>query len=111
MKATSQRQSTGIRQCPYCGKPAPISSAECPYCHETFSSITTVSWRAPKRGNIRQGLLYMLLAGVIHYFAGPDSGMDLPFSISPMVTRYLTPLLFLCGLGLVFHAFYLRVGR
>jgi hypothetical protein len=45
---------------------------------------------------------------VIHYFAGGYSAMDLPFPIDPVVTVYLSPLLFLSGLGLVLYGFYLR---
>lgn len=50
----------------------------------------------------------MLLAAVIHYFAGGYSAMNLPFPISPAVTAYLSPLLFLSGLGLVGYGFYLH---
>ena len=50
----------------------------------------------------------MLLAAVIHYFAGGHSAMELPFPIAPLVTVYLSPLLFLSGLGLSLHGFYLH---
>jgi hypothetical protein len=49
----------------------------------------------------------MLLAAVIHYFAGGHSAMELPFPIAPIVTVYLSPLLFLSGLGLSLHGLYL----
>jgi hypothetical protein len=59
-----------------------------------------------KRSEIRRGLLYMLLAVVIHYFAGGYSAMNLPFPIPPLVTVYLLPLLFLSGLGLTVYGLY-----
>jgi ABC-type thiamin/hydroxymethylpyrimidine transport system permease subunit len=59
-----------------------------------------------KRSEIRRGLLYMLLAAVIHYFAGGYSAMNLPFPILPFVTVYLSPLLFLGGLGLTVYGLY-----
>ncbi len=64
--------------------------------------------RTDGRGQIRRGLLCMLLAGIIHYFAGGYSRMELPFPIQPVVTVYLSPLLFLSGLGLSLHGLYLR---
>jgi hypothetical protein len=57
------------------------------------------------RKKIRQGLLYMLLAAVIHYFAGGYSAMQLPYPIQPVVTVYLAPLLFLGGLGLSLYGY------
>jgi hypothetical protein len=51
----------------------------------------------------------MLLAAVIHYFAGGYSAMDLPIPITQVVTVYLSPLLFLGGLGLTLYGFYLRI--
>jgi len=51
----------------------------------------------------------MLLATVIHYFVGGYSAMDLPIPIAPVVVVYLTPLLFLAGLGLALYGFYLRI--
>ena len=50
----------------------------------------------------------MLLAAVIHFFAGGYSAMDLPYPIDPVVTVYLSPLLFLGGLGLTLYGFYIR---
>ena len=97
------------RQCPYCGKLLSDYRAECPHCHEAIPEIrVTGSRRFDGRGRIRQGLLYMLLAAVIHYFTAGYSTMQLPFPIQPVVTAYLAPLLFLGGLGLSLHGFYLH---
>jgi hypothetical protein len=99
-----------MRQCPYCGKLLPKNLPQCPYCRETLSGTRIVRIApAAKHGQIRRGLLYMLLAAVIHYFAGGYSSMDLPFPIVPAVAVYLSPLVFLGGLGLVLHGFYLRI--
>ncbi|HYT20045.1 MAG TPA: hypothetical protein VEW05_07405 [Candidatus Polarisedimenticolia bacterium] len=60
---------------------------------------------------IRRGLLYMLLAGVIHYFAAGYADpirIPLPAPILPLVTQYGTPLLFLGGLGLALYGVILR---
>ena len=59
-----------------------------------------------QRGNIRRGLLYMLLAAVIHYFAGGYSALNLPFPIVSVVTSYLSPIVFLGGLGLTLYGLY-----
>ena len=45
----------------------------------------------------------MLLAAVIHYFAGGYGAMNLPYPINPLVTTYLSPLLFSGGLGLILY--------
>jgi hypothetical protein len=58
---------------------------------------------------IRQGLLCILLAAVVHYFAGGYSAMQLPYPIQPIVTVYLSPLLFLSGLGLSSFGLYVRL--
>ena len=98
------------RVCPFCGKLLRGNRPQCPQCRETLPEIRIVRV-APvaKRGQIRRGLLYMLLAAVIHYFAGGYSAMDLPFPIVPAVAVYLSPLLFLGGLGLTIYGFYLRI--
>jgi hypothetical protein len=97
------------RQCPYCGRLLSDLLAQCPYCHEAIPEIRVVSpRRSDEQGKIRQGLLCMLLAAVIHYFAGGYSAMELPFPMEQVVTFYLSPLLFLSGLGLVLYGFHLR---
>jgi len=100
------------RQCPYCGVLLRSNCPECPYCHETLPKVRIVPV-APvaRRGQIRRGLLWMLLAAVIHYFAAGHSAMDLPFPIAPVVTVYLSPLLFLSGLGLTLYGFYSRISE
>src|SRR5258708_8672893 len=52
------------------------------------------------RREIRRGLLYMLLAAGIYYFAGGYYAIKLPVTIVPAVTTYLSPFLFFCGAGL-----------
>jgi len=55
---------------------------------------------------IRRGLLYMLLAGVIAYFAGGYSPLKIPIAVLPVVSAYLSPLLFLSGLGLAIYGYF-----
>jgi hypothetical protein len=59
---------------------------------------------------VRRGLLWMLVAVVIHYFSAGYSPMHLPMPtvITPAVTSYLTSLLFLSGAGLGIYGLYLR---
>jgi hypothetical protein len=106
------------RQCPFCGKVISDLHTQCPFCRETLStapgSQTLTSHVAKRSGNsgnrkIRQGLLYMLLAAVIQYFAGGYSNpLKVPIHIQPMIAAYLAPLLFLGGLGLSIYGFYLH---
>ena len=107
MNAPSQGQRTTKRQCAYCGRFAPSHLIQCPDCRETLPQIAVVSPPpVKKRTEIRRGLLYMLLAAVIYYFAGGYSAMNLPFPINSIVTVYLSPLLFVSGLGLTIYGFY-----
>ena len=103
-------QVSTTRVCPYCGKLLRGNRPQCSHCRETLPEIRIVRV-APvaKRGQIRRGLLYMLPAAVIHYFASGYSAMDLPFPIVPVVAVYLSPLLFLGGLGLTLYGFSLRI--
>jgi hypothetical protein len=97
------------RQCPFCGKSVFDGLAQCPLCREALPEVTLASRpRNGGGGKIRQGLLYMLLAAVIYYFASGHSPMALPLPIGPMVTTYLSPLLFLGGAGLSLHGLYLH---
>ena len=97
------------RQCPYCGATISRSLTDCPVCHEHIPAIAETRM-APvtKPWQIRRGLLYILLAGVIQYFAGGYSGLHLPFSINPLITNYLAPILLMSGLGLFLYGLYLR---
>ncbi len=55
-------------------------------------------------GTIRRGLLYMLLAAVLFYFAGGYNPMEFPLNVIPPVLDIFLPLLFLGGLGMVLLA-------
>jgi len=87
--------------------------SRCPFCREAIPEHRAAvrQFAAKGREQIRRGLLYMLLAGIIHYFAGGYSGMRLPVEIPSLVTHYFTPLLFLCGLGLALYGAYLYARR
>jgi len=61
------------------------------------------------RMQIRRGLLYMLLAGVIYYFGeGYAKPLELPVAVQPAVVNYLAPLVFLGGLGLTLYGLVLK---
>lgn len=100
-----------MRNCPYCGKPVGPTLERCPFCREAIPKIklSSPAYATLGRTKIRQGFLYALMAAVIHYFAGGYSGMNLPVPVPPFVTMYLTPLLFLAGLGLVLYGVFLRM--
>ena len=89
-----------FRQCGFCGRMSSIGLEQCPHCHETFPELPQVRKRSRSDGGrLRRGLLYMMLAGVVHYFAAGYSSMPLPVEISPIVTQYMTPALFMLGLA------------
>ncbi len=97
-------------QCPHCGMAVSDRMMQCPYCREAIPEIRVSKRHNPAgRKKIRQGLLYMLLAGVAYYFAGGYSGWQLPITIQPMVTTYLIPLLFFGGLGLSLYGLYVHI--
>lgn len=100
-----------IRECPFCGKKVSAKAAQCGYCRETLPETRSIKVVATNNGggSIRRGLLFMMLAALIGYFAGGYSGMKLPVPVLlPALNTYLTPLLFLSGLGLAVGGFYLR---
>jgi len=101
MNPSSQGQGTTKRQCAFCGRFVPSQLIRCPDCREMLPEIAVIRQpQVKKRSKIRQGLLFMLLAAVIHYFAGGYSAMSLPIPIPPLVSVYLSTLLFVFGLGL-----------
>jgi predicted nucleic acid-binding Zn ribbon protein len=103
------------RQCPFCGKSVSNVHRQCPYCRETLPEAPKIHAARPQWSNaqaqrkMRQGLLYMLMAGLIYYFVdGYGSPLQLPVAFQPIVSRFLTPLLFLAGLGLTLYGFYMK---
>ena len=99
------------RTCVYCGKPFAARLNRCPFCREEVPEVRVSRSGGPDgRTQIRRGLLYMFLAAVIHYFAGGySSPLQLPVAITPIVTSYLTPLMFLGGLGFTLYGLYRRI--
>ena len=106
----SQGQTGTSRPCAYCGKPVPSRMNRCPFCREEVREVR-LSVRAGKDGRreVRRGLIYMLLGAVIHYFAGGYSAISLPYPLNPLVTTYLSPVVFLGGLGLCLYGVFLRI--
>ena len=97
------------RACPFCGKPLGATLNRCPFCREAITQ-TQVTARpggsTHGRANIRRGLLWALLAGVVYYFAGGHSGLTIPFEIPGFVNIYLTPLLFLAGVAMAIYGLF-----
>ena len=108
------------RQCPFCGKTISDLHSQCPFCREAVPAVpgSPAVAKAPAHpavsgaGNrsIRRGLLYMFLAGVIQYLVVSygSSILRVPAHIQPIVTSYLVPFLFLCGMGLTVYGFFLH---
>lgn len=99
------------RRCVYCGKNMAVHLTQCPFCREAVPQVNLSSRRGPDgRKQIRRGLLFMLLAAFVYYFAGGyGAPLRMPVEIVPAVTNYLLPLLFLGGLGLTLYGFFLRI--
>lgn len=97
------------RQCGYCGKYVPDQATQCPFCREEVGPPVAI--RGPSdagRAQIRRGLLYMLMAILIQYFAGGYSALEFPYAVIPLVQQYLLPFLFLAGMGMVIFGVYRR---
>jgi hypothetical protein len=109
MAVSLQNQAVQTRPCVFCGKSMLAHLNRCPHCREDVPRVQLSSRpRVGGRVQIRRGLLYMLLAGVIQYFAGGYSSFTVPVGVPPLVTAYLAPVVFLSGLGLLIYGFYLR---
>src|SRR5256885_7997273 len=91
------------RRCVFCGKYMAAHLTQCPFCREAVPQVQLSRRAGPNgREQIRRGLLYILLGGVIHYFAGGDGNpihVALPASVLSLLTQYLTPPPFLRDLG------------
>jgi hypothetical protein len=95
------------RTCPFCGKPVASSVNRCPHCREAIPAVVTRSRGSAEGGaNMRRGLLWAVLAGVIYYFAGGHSGMKLPFEVPDFVNQFLTPLMFLAGAAMALYGLF-----
>src|SRR5580693_890004 len=110
MAVALQNQTLASRPCVFCGKSMLSHLTRCPHCREDVPQVRmpVARTRTAGREQIRRALLYMLLAAVIQYFAGGYSGLTPPVVISPVVTTYLAPAVFLSALGLLIYGFYLR---
>lgn len=99
-----------MRECPFCGKTVSVDLAQCVHCRETLPPAPRMPSDSGSGGGnkIRRGLLFMLLAAVIGYFANGYSSLKPPFVFLPILGTYLSPLLFLSGLGLAIHGYYLQ---
>ncbi len=110
--STLGKPAPDMSRCVFCGKPMPAHLRQCPFCREAVPQVQLSRRTGPGgRHHIRRGLLYMLLAGVIHYFAAGYAKpfqIPLPAPVLPLVTQYLTPLLFLGGLGLTVYGLFLK---
>src|SRR5215472_7610049 len=98
------------RQCAYCGKRIDVTLRQCPFCREMVPQVRlSRSYGSDGGRQIRRGLLYMLLAGVIYYFTSNAAlPLQLPVAVAPTVNTYLAPLLFLGGLGMCLYGLFLR---
>ncbi|HXJ15998.1 MAG TPA: hypothetical protein VNM68_02240 [Candidatus Polarisedimenticolia bacterium] len=96
-----------MRECPFCGKMVYDRLTQCTQCRETLPPVKTrtISHAHTSDGNdkIRRGLLFMLMAAVIGYFTSGSSPFQVPVFVPHAVVVYLSPLLFLSGLGLTLH--------
>jgi len=112
MALSTPALSGDTRLCPFCGKPISVRFTRCPICREEIPNVNVGGrgFRAEAREKMRRGLFYILLAAIIHYFAAGYSTFTVPVTIPAFVTAYLTPLLFLAGIGFEFYGgiLYLR---
>lgn len=107
----SVKRAAETRRCVYCGKHMAVHLTQCPYCREAVPQVQLTRRAGPDgKAQMRRGLLYMLLAAVVYYFAaGYAAPLWLPVQVLPVVVNYLLPLLFLAGLGLTLYGFFLRI--
>ena len=100
------------KSCPFCGKPVSVNLDRCPFCREAIPTVrlgASASSGSDGRANIRRGLLWALLAGVIYYFAGGHSPLKLPIEVPGFVNVYLTPILFLGGAGMALYGLFQKI--
>lgn len=106
-----------IRECPFCGKKIADVHRDCPHCRETLPErrvpSTAPAPRAARHGirktTFRRGLLYMMAVAFVYYLLSPTSPLKLPVPFAPILTTYLLPLFFLCGLSFALFGIYQNV--
>src|SRR5260370_29095335 len=109
MAVSLQNQALSTRPCVFCGKSMLAHLTRCPHCREDVPQVQLSSRkRTGGRHEIRRGLLYMLLAGVIQYFVAGCISFTLPIAVPPLATPYLAPVVFLSGFGLAMFGCYHR---
>jgi len=98
------------RQCPFCGTSVSETATQCHHCREALQPVpkTVGPGFEGGRQQIRRGLISMLLAAITHYFAGGYPPVEVPVRFVPIITDWLSPFLFLAGLGLVILGLYRR---
>jgi len=109
--ATLSSPTVASRPCAFCGKPMPARLHRCPHCREESPEVRLAN-HAERDGKreMRRGLLYMLLGGVIYYFVAGYSGMKLPdVLLNNALVVYLSQFLFIAGLGLLVYGCYLKM--
>jgi len=101
----------GERQCVNCGKYVKDDLTDCPFCREPLPELPVLhlTLATPPRHEIRRGLLWMLLAAVLYYFAAGYSAFQIPLPYARWLTGWVLPLLFLSGLGMVILGLYRRL--
>ena len=100
-----------LRECPYCGKLVYDQLTQCSHCREALPEKrlpTTARVSSAGSHRIRRGLLFMLIAAAVSYFARGMSPWTIPVPVPSLVTDLLLPLLFFGGLGLTLYGIYLR---
>jgi hypothetical protein len=103
--------SRDLRQCIHCGKLIRRGLAQCPYCREaqTEVSVTAQPIKTGSRGYLRLGLLLILLAGVVQYFAGGYSPIELPPEITSAAVTYAVPVLGVGGAVLILYSLFQKM--
>jgi len=100
-----------LRECPYCGKLVYDQLTQCSHCRETLPEKRlphTARVSSAGGDRIRRGLLFMLIAATLSYFARGMSPWTIPVPVPSLVPNLLLPVLFLGGLGLALYGIYLR---
>src|SRR5262249_28650656 len=100
------------KSCPFCGKQVSVNLDRCPFCREAITRVHVGSRGASSGGgsaNLRRGLLWALLAGVIYYFASGNSPLKLPIEVPAFVNVYLTPVLFLGGVAMALYGLFQKI--